>query len=68
MKYYSRLHFFKYLNLDEDLKRLNKELIKIEKDCFLKNKNNIPFIEISTKDIKGEIYCRYHNDDFCIKN
>lgn len=68
LKYYSRLHFFKYLNLDEDLKRLNKELIKIEKDCFLKNKNNIPFIEISTKDIKGEIYCRYHNDDFCIKN
>jgi hypothetical protein len=68
LKYYSRLHFFKYLNLDEDLKRLNKELIKIEKDCFIKNKNNIPFIEISTKDIKGDIYCRYHNDDFCIKN
>ena len=65
LKYSPKFHFFKYLKIDEDIDILNKNLIKIEKDCFLKNKKNIKFIEISTKDTKGEVYCRYHSDEFC---
>ena len=65
-KWIPELSLIKEMNLKNKLIELFDKIIIEEKKCFIDNKKNgWEFIEITKEVKKGEVYCRYYDDQYC---